>query len=271
MTQTLPGSWGTAIDDWTLAQRSAGFPNTTIATRTQHVRHLGRGIGAGPWEVTGESLTRWTGMQEWKTETRRGRRNTYLSFYRWAVGAGFVDINPAEALAKIKPAAPRPRPAPETAWQAALLRANPRESIMLRLASHGLRRAEVAQGHSRDIIPDLDGWTLIVHGKGARERYVPLKPELATALRALPPGYFFPGDDGGHLSPRWVGKLITNLLPDHWTMHTLRHRFATNSYALGKDMYAVQELLGHASPVTTRMYVELPRDTLRRTINAVAS
>lgn len=271
MTNFLPSSWDAAIQQWSIAQQSAGFPQTTIGTRTQHLRHLARGIGIDPWEVTGEKLIKWTGQQKWKTETRRGRRNTFLSFYRWAVGVGHIADNPAEALAKIKTSPPRPRPAPETAWQAALLQADPRESLMLRLASHGLRRAEVAQGHANDLVPDLAGWSLLVHGKGNRERCIPITPELAAALRALPYGYFFPGSDNGHLSPRWVGKLLTNLLPDHWTMHTLRHRFATNAYAVEKDTFTVQELLGHASPNTTRMYVEVPRDSLRRTVLAVAS
>jgi hypothetical protein len=43
-------------------------------------------------------------------------------------------------------------------------------------------------------------------------------------------GWLFPGDEDGHLSPRWVGKLMAGALPDHWTAHTLRHRFATRAY-----------------------------------------
>jgi integrase len=43
-------------------------------------------------------------------------------------------------------------------------------------------------------------------------------------------GWLFPGDDDGHLSPRWVGKIMTRVLPDDWTAHTLRHRSATRAY-----------------------------------------
>ena len=142
---------------------------------------------------------------------------------------------------------------------------------MLRLAAElGLRRAEVAVTHSRDIFEDLGGHSLTAHGKGSKDRDVPLPPGLAAQLLAMPYGYLFPGNDGGHLSPRWVGKLVTLLLPDGLTMHTLRHRFATRAYAVDRDVFVVQELLGHASPATTRRYVQVPRAGLRRTVLAAA-
>lgn len=54
-------------------------------------------------------------------------------------------------------------------------------------------------------------------------------------------------------------------------MHQLRHRFATRAYSVDRDVFTVQELLGHASPATTRRYVLVPRSALRATVKAVAS
>lgn len=143
---------------------------------------------------------------------------------------------------------------------------------MVRLAGElGLRRGEVARVHSDDVVTDLDGWSLVVHGKGDRTRLVPLSPVLARELRALPPGWAFPGDDGGHLSPRWVGKLVGRLLPPGMTMHGLRHRFATRAYHVDRDLLTVQQLLGHASPVTTRAYVQIGEQAKRRLVAAVAA
>lgn len=110
-----------------------------------------------------------------------------------------------------------------------------------------------------------------MHGKGGRQRVVPLTNELAAAVRARGRGYLFPGRDNGHLSPRWVGKIVTLLLPGESTMHQLRHRFATRAYSVDRDVFTVQELLGHASPATTRRYVMVPRSALRDTVRAVAS
>lgn len=60
-------------------------------------------------------------------------------------------------------------------------------------------------------------------------------------------------------------------MPEGWTLHTLRHRFATRAYSIDRDLLAVQTLLGHASPVTTRRYVAVGEDRLRATVLAVAS
>jgi integrase len=179
--------------------------------------------------------------------------------------------NPAKSIPVVKAGEARPRPAPDRVYAEARIAATPREMLMLRLAAEmGLRRAEVAQVHSRDLMEDLVGYSLLVHGKGGKERLVPVPPALASDI-ANAGGYVFPGDDHGHLSPAYVGKLIARIMPDAWTMHTLRHRFATMAYGVDRDVFAVQELLGHASPATTRRYVKIQNDALRRTVLAVAS
>jgi len=149
--------------------------------------------------------------------------------------------------------------------------------MMVRLAAElGLRRAEVAQVHSRDVVEDLVGWSLLVHGKGGRERLVPMPDGLASAVRTYTSeqggGWLFPGADEGHLSPRWVGRLVGRAMPEGWTMHKLRHRAAVRVHeASGRDLTVTQDFLGHASPVTTRVY--LPRDDgrLRAAVSAAAA
>lgn len=227
--------------------------------------HLARGIGVpDPWAITEEVLLRWWHAQAWSPETRRCKRASVRGFYAWGVEAGHIEQSPALRVPRVKPKQPKPRPADDRSYRLALLAGTARERLMLRLAIEaGLRRGEVARVHSRDLLPDLTGWTLRVHGKGGKERDVPLPAGLAAELRALPEGWAFPGDDGGHLSPRWVGTLLTRLLPDGLTMHTLRHRFATDVYDVTRDLALVQDLLGHASVNTTRIYVQVPTERLR--------
>ena len=74
----------------------------------------------------------------------------------------------------------------------------------------------------------------------------------------------------GHLSPRYVGKLAAEVLPPTHTLHTLRHRFATNIYRASRDLYAVQRLLGHGSPSVTQRYVGLDVDELWDVVDADA-
>ena len=132
---------------------------------------------------------------------------------------------------------------------------------MVHLAARaGLRRGEIARVQRDDVTRDLVGWSLLVHGKGGRERLVPLVGDLAVMLRERPDGFIFPGDDGGHLSAPRVGELVSEVLPSGWTCHTLRHYFATNAYRATHDLLVVQRLLGHAKPETTAGYVGLGPD-----------
>lgn len=144
---------------------------------------------------------------------------------------------------------------------------------MARLAGEaGLRRAEVAQVHSDDLIRDLHGWSLIVHGKGGKQRVVPLTDELVAVFRqhCTRHGYLFPGQIEGHISPRWVGRMISQLMPPGWSMHKLRHRYATRGYAGTGNLRAVQEALGHASVATTQRYTAVSSSEVRRVSEAAA-
>jgi site-specific recombinase XerD len=52
-------------------------------------------------------------------------------------------------------------------------------------------------------------------------------------------------------------------------MHALRHRFATKAYNIDRDVFTVQQLLGHASPETTQRYVQVSDINMRRLVEAV--
>jgi integrase len=272
MAHTKSPEWAREIASWATALRAAGREESSIRTRTDHLRWLGAWArDRSPWELELDDLLEWTGTRSWARETRRSVRSSLRSFYTWGLTSRRIATNPAADLPSIRPGQPTPKPTPDIAYRQALAAATPRERLMLRLAAEcGLRRAEVAQIHSNDVVEDLGGYSLLVHGKGRKERLVPLPTSVAVLLRAEPAGYLFPGDDAGHLSPRWVGKIIARRLPGDWTMHSLRHRFATLAYAVDRDTFTVQDLLGHASPATTRRYVRLPDDAKRRLVVAVS-
>lgn len=232
-----------------------------------------------PGEVEPDRLVAWFGRQNhWAAETRRGYRNTLRSFFAWALSEGVVTANPALALPKVRAGKARPRPTPDRAWSDALAAADPRTTVMLRLAGEaGLRRAEIAAVHTRDVIDTEDGPELLVHGKGGKERIVPLSTELGDLVRggaaghtrgANKWGWLFPGADGGHLSARRVGELLRDALPGQWTGHTLRHRFATRAYRGTRNIRAVQELLGHESVATTQVYTGVDAEELRAAMMA---
>lgn len=270
----VPAEWRAAIEGWTVALRAAGRSPETIRTRTDHLRRAARALGGSPWAVTEDQLIEWVGVARWGRETRRSVYASLRGFWSWSMKAGRCSHSPAAGLPSVKPEDPRPAPVPDRAYRVAVLAADARELLILQLAAQaGLRRGEIAGVHARDLVEDLAGWSLVVHGKGDKDRLVPLPMALARAVEracATGGGWAFPGAVGGHLAPQTVGILASRLLPDGWTLHKLRHRFASRAYAGERDLIAVQRLLGHASVATTQRYVAPPADALRRAVEAAA-
>lgn len=264
--------WEDAIRSYLRGQRAADAPMTTLNTRRQHLEHLARRVDAGPWELTSDALLDYVTAQSWARETRRSRRVTFLSFWRWAIDDGRAIANPADALPHVRAAEPHPMPVPDGMYLAALARADDEERLWIDLAAeHGLRRAEIAVVHSSDLVPTLIGYDLRVHGKGGKPRDVPLTSAMERALlarsEAQGAGFLFGGDVDGHVSPRWVGRRVGRLLEAPYTIHKLRHRAATRFYVFsGGDVYVVARLMGWANPAMVPVYVAMPDERLRATV-----
>lgn len=269
MTHTAP-DWDPTITAWLISLTAAGRPETTRRLRHNQLTRCARwheARGLGPWDATTDTLTGWLADQQWARETLVSHRAALQSFYRWAVATGRLVRSPADQLPRVSRASLSARPCPDEALHLALATPDRRTRLMLTLAARiGLRRGEISRMHTDDLCRDLVGWSILVHGKGARDRVLPLPRDLYEMIRAQQPasGWVFPGGSReGHLSPLWVGKLMSAALPGGWTAHTLRHRFATVTYAGTRDLLTVQQLLGHAQPSTTAGYVRLPDDSLR--------
>jgi integrase/recombinase XerC len=277
----VPPQWAGMIDDYLISLAAVGQRETTIDVRRDHLSRIARGLGCPPEAVTGELLVDWFGRQtHWALETRRGYRSASRGFFAWAYKTGRVSVYLGDEISKVRQIQARPRPAPDQAWRTALIAADTRVTLMVRLAGEaGLRRAEVAQVHYRDLIDGVDGAQLLVHGKGGKKRVVPLSDSLAGLLRLGAAGHtpgqpvdgwLFPTGPGGHLTPHYVGELVDRVLPDGYTMHTLRHRFATRAYRGTRNLRAVQVLLGHASIATTERYVAVDDSEIRAAMMAAS-
>jgi site-specific recombinase XerD len=234
-------------------------------------------LGPNPWAITAAELVAWIGAYQGAPSSRKGLRDTVRSFYLWAAAAGFVDVSPAATLPSVPVPVGIPRPAPASAVLAAIGAADDRTRLAICLGMYaGLRRMEISKVHTSDV----RGSSLYVVGKGGKHREVPIHPLLAEELTAtvrrlgVPgmryEGWLFPSARGGHLSPSTIGNLVRQVLPDAWTTHTLRHRFASQAYAHGgRDLRAVQELLGHSKPETTARYTAVPDGALAAAVAGV--
>ena len=264
---TASETWTSEIESWRIAMRAMRLTSQTIELRTCHLRRVARAdLADSPWSVEPAQLLDWVGQHEWKRETARAFRSSLRRFWAWGITAGRTSDNVAEVLPMVRPALPHPRPAESDVVSNAIGSAtDPRVRLMLRLANElGMRRGEVAQVlPENDLVRDGAGWSLLVHGKGQRNRILPLPDDLAVALRTAPAGYLFPSPAGGHLSPHWVGTLVSRALADGTTMHQLRHLCATEIHDQTHDVRLVQSLLGHASLATTQRYLAVDEAKIR--------
>ncbi|RZF63163.1 tyrosine recombinase XerC [Sphingomonas populi] len=138
-------------------------------------------------------------------------------------------------------------------------------AVLLLLYGAGLRIGE-AVGLTGAVLPL--GETLVVTGKRAKTRIVPLLPQVRAAVEdyvALCPyalgreAALFRGAKGGPLAPGLIRRAVQAArvrlgLPERTTPHALRHSFATHLLGRGADLRALQELLGHASLGSTQVY-----------------
>ena len=157
---------------------------------------------------------------------------------------------------------------------------NYRTKAMLELMyGSGLRVSELVNLTINDI--DLYNNTILIQGKGNKERIVPLgeysKEYLEKYLMVRNslikrkngnPDELFLNNHGRPITRNGFNFLLNNLLKEKGidkkiTPHTLRHSFATHMLDNGADLRTIQELLGHSDIVTTRIYTHVSQNKIK--------
>lgn len=236
-----------------------GRPATTIGTYRCALRLAGRELAAGLLSYDYEIET-WLATRT--IPTRAVYRAALRSFYTWALKRKLVSENPAAELEPVHRLQRQPRPVPLDRVQRILAEA--REPVRLWVVVGlyaGARCCEIA----RLAREDVDEQTVILHGKGDRERIVPTHPELWSAVRDLPPGLVAEGRSAHYISWRAAAEMDHIGLPDV-TMHRLRHTAGTAWQRATRDIRVTQELLGHASPATTAVYAAASNEDMRTAV-----
>ena len=151
-------------------------------------------------------------------------------------------------------------------------------TILMLLYSTGMRVSEIANCR----IADIDSTNMrikIVQGKGCKDRFTILSEQVLLELRAYyiiykPKGYLFNGyRPGKRYSVRSIQHLMqkalikTGLENKNYTIHTIRHSFATHLLDNGTDLYTIKELLGHNNLQTTMRYMHLTSRRIDEIIN----
>jgi integrase/recombinase XerC len=148
----------------------------------------------------------------------------------------------------------------------------------------GIRVSECCNIQLSDI--DLYIGTVLVHGKGGKQRYVPFgsyahdaieiyindgrKSLLNKLSKQDQHSYLFVNHRGSPLTDRGVRHVLNELIKKasltlHIHPHMFRHTFATHLLNEGADMRSVQELLGHSHLSSTQVYTHVTKEHLKKT------
>ena len=152
------------------------------------------------------------------------------------------------------------------------------KTLITLLYSTGMRISEI----SNLKIMDIDSKLMrikIVSGKGKKDRFVPLSPLVLDQLRTYyllykPVLFLF---NGAHNGKKYSNRSIQHTLKitlakiglenKNYTVHTIRHSFATHLVDNGADLQIIQELMGHHRLSQTTQYLHLSTKRLNQTVN----
>ncbi len=224
-------------------------------------------------------------------------------YFNWAVSEKLIETNPAKGIKRIKQTTIIPRwsdkkeqfslrRAMEKDLQIARLRYLKRWagrqrdfSMVTLMLNTGLRLAELVNLELGDIqLSERKGSVLVRHGKGDKQRRIPLNADARKALqnwleiRPKTPGNNFlfialESEANGSLSHRTVQRIVRRYgqdagLPD-LSPHILRHTFAKNLVNSNVSLEKVAALLGHSSLETTRIYITPSAEDLAQAVSKI--
>ncbi|QHF20109.1 tyrosine-type recombinase/integrase [Rathayibacter sp. VKM Ac-2762] len=277
------------LDERSLSPATAKGYRSDLAHLIAHTEEKGRLLTA---ELDLELLRDWLWRESESGIARAtlARRTAAVrSFSSWAHRTERLPVDVAARLKTPKSGRTLPRvltlPQAEQVLDTVAARGATEDPVALRdlaivelLYASGIRVSELVAVDLGDV--DLGRLTVLVTGKGAKQRVVPFGVPAKEALvdyleRARPSlatgdgsGALLLGRRGARLTPRTVYGVVARLLDGGQGSgpsgpHTLRHTAATHLLDGGADLRAVQELLGHASLGTTQIYTHVSTERIR--------
>ena len=267
----------------------AGASRHTLAAYRNDLDRASEGVRGSLGSANADQLSRLGAQWAELAPSTVARRSAALRrFYGFLVDDGLREDDPSEALPRPRFERPLPRILDEgeinRMFEAAEDRAASGEATALRniallelLYGSGLRASELVslpRGAVRSGQPFL-----ILRGKGAKERLVPISSRADAAVRkwleVAPLGvlWLFPSGKS-HISRVRLFQIIramaadAGIAPERVSPHVLRHAFATHLLSGGADLRVLQSLLGHADIATTQIYTHVDSARLVELVNS---
>jgi len=224
--------------------------------------------------------------RHWKTATYRTYYMSLVVFFRWCVKLGYIETNYVKniELPKLDKSLPK-RLKKEDAYTLLEIVYNyPYTHKYLKYRNHaifatflytGLRKSELINLKLADV--DLENLTLFVRqGKGNKDRIVPISYTLAQSLRRYLkkrskygktcPEFFTASNRNAGFTASGLNHLTDQLkkvVNFPFTIHKLRHTFATLMLEGGCDIYSLSKMMGHSDIKTTTIYLSATAEHLR--------
>ena len=224
--------------------------------------------------------------RNWSVNTYIVYRKSLIVFFRWCIKQGFMEKNPVDSIEvpRLEKKLP-PKLTKQTALRLLEIVYNyPYDYKFLRFRNHaifstfifaGLRRQELLNLKFTDV--DIDNLSIFVRqGKGSKDRVVPMSYTLAQSLKKYVderkrlnktcPEFFTSLNRNQGFTDTGMKRLVKNIRESSgikFSVHKLRHTFATLMLEGGCDIYSLSKMMGHSDIKTTTIYLYASADHLR--------
>lgn len=261
-----------------------GRGQKTLESYASDLRHADSQIPGGLMHTTNESVQAYLSNLPDKPSSIARKASALRGFYKFLMLEKIISENPTANLELPK----RNRSLPKflSVEEIELLISSAgdiKTSVRLRamielLYASGLRVSELCELPMTAFLGDK----LLIHGKGAKERIVPMHERAIAALEKWlsirddeKSKYVFPSNSKtGHITRDGFFKILkkcavlAGIDPHRVSPHVLRHSFASHLLAGGANLRAIQTMLGHEDISTTQIYTHVLPEQLRETVQS---
>lgn len=258
-----------------------GRGKNTLSAYTSDLKHAQEQIG-DLLNATSDDIQNYLSNMDEKPSSIARKASALRTFYKFLMLEKIITKNPTTnlELPKRGRALPKylsPKEIELLISSAGDIKTSVRLRCMLELLyASGLRVSELCE---LPLSANL-GDKLLIHGKGAKERLVPMHEAAQEALHKwldirgdIDSKYVFPTNSKtGHITRDGFFKILkkcavlAGIDPHHVSPHVLRHSFASHLLAGGANLRVIQTMLGHEDISTTQIYTHVLPEKLRDTV-----
>lgn len=259
-----------------------GRSENTIAAYGSDLRHADENIPGGLIGATTTDIQSYLTSAQVKPSSTARRISCLRTFYKFLMLEHVITENPVANLEMPKREKPLPKLLTTDEIELLISSAGDiRSSVRLRamielLYASGLRVSELCALPMTALLGDR----LLIHGKGAKERIVPMHANAQATLSKWldlrndsESKYVFPSTSKtGHITRDGFFKILkkcailAGINPDRVSPHVLRHSFASHLLAHGANLRAIQTMLGHEDISTTQIYTHVMPEKLQQVV-----